>query len=422
MENFFGQEEIPERVMLLEDPRDAFRHRINLISKAEKQILLSTFHFAEGKSADIITGALLSAAERGVNVKVLNNGFVGTMPPRYIRVLSAHENINIYLFNRFEFFRPRYINAALHDKYLIIDESFMILGGRNIGDKYFNPEGYTGKLSLDREVLVFNTDLYFQGSIADVSSYFEEKINSDRAAPVARRTRNDWEERKNHYIGLYMEWRESFHQNDFDFYSNTVGVNRITLITNPFDTAKKESVLAYKLMMIAKNSNVIIAQSPYVVLTRRNLEIFATLVRYRDFTLLTNSLASTPNLPSFSAYYVNRRNILATGITIYEYQSTESSLHAKTYLFDGRLTAIGSFNMNERSIRSDTESMLIIDSEEFHDITLEAVNRFIARSLRVNADNTYELSDYARPARVSRGKRILYNVAGRVLRMFRFMF
>jgi len=422
IENFYSQHESTERVMLLEDPWDSFLHRVNLISKAKERILIASFAIHEGETSDIIVGALLSAADRGVDITIIVNAIGGAVPSRYMNVLSGHDNIVVYRFNRFEFFRPQFINAALHDKYMIVDDNLMILGGRNMGDKYYEPEGFVGRLSLDREVLVYNTNPDINGSIVEVTYYFNSKVTSERVF-LNRRVSRNIAEQKNYYINLYMKYRTNpISLYNFDYYANTTRTNRITLITNPIDTAKKESVVAYNLMMIARNSDVIVAQSPYIVLTNRNLNFFYETIRGRDVTLSTNSLASTPNLPAFSAYYVNRRNILDTGITIYEFQSIEASLHSKTYLFDGRLTAIGSFNLNERSIRSDTESMLIIDSEEFHDIVLEAIEAQIAQSLRVGHDNRYEINSEVEAAPVSLGKRILYTSAGHLLRGFRFMF
>ena len=424
MEQFSGTYEIPERVMLVEEPQEAFFHRMNLIAQAQEEIILTTFAIHGGTTTDIIVGALLDSADRGVDVTILQDGLVGRMPKNYLEVLSAHENINIYLFNSFELLKPQYLNSGLHDKYLIIDNTFMLLGGRNIGDKYYNPESFNGTVSLDREVLVYNTNPDFQGSIIDTRNYFDQKINSDR---VSRQTPNkksngEWEDQRDYYIDYYTTYREGVRVDHFDYDAYTIGVNSITLIFDTFDTTKKESIVAYNLLMLTKNSEVIIAQSPYLILTNRNFKTFAEAVNGKDFMLSTNSLASTPNLPAFSAYYTNRRNLLNTGISIYEYQASEKSLHGKTFLFDGHLTAIGSFNINERSIRSDTESMLIIDSEEFHDVTLEAINHQSSQSLRVGSDNNYELNSDVEVIDVSFGRKALYVTVGYVLRIFRFIF
>ena len=423
MAQFYGEGEIPERVMLVESPEDAFFHRMNLISNAQEEIIFTTYNIHDGTTTDLMVGALLASAERGVTIRILNDGLTGRISSRYLNVLAAHENIDIYFFHPFEFFRPQYINSTLHDKYMIVDNTFMLLGGRNIGDKYFNPDGFQGVVSLDREVLIYNTDLTFEGSIVQTQAYFEEKINSNHAVlqkPNSRRT-GDRGMNQAAYIALYKTYRESLEIIDFDYYKHTIGVNAITLIYDPFDIAKKESVVAYNLYMLTQNSEVIIMQSPYVVLTNRNFNFFAEAVQDRDVTLLTNSLASTPNLPAFSAYYISRRNLLTTGITIYEYQSATQSLHGKTYLFDGRLTAIGSFNINERSIRSDTETMLIIDSETFHDIVLEAIHDQMSQSLRVGNDNQYERNPDVEKIPVSVWRRILYIGFGYLMRPLRFL-
>ena len=423
MDNFFGDEIIPEQVMLLEDPIEAFFHRVNIISNAQSQINIATYAMNRGTSTDIIVGALLSAANRGVRVKIITNERIGGMPPSYRRVLSTHENISVYWYNKFELTKPHYLNSFFHDKYITIDNRFMILGGRNMSDRFFNPDCFDGHLTLDLEVLVYNTDTDFAGSIADVNSLFADKLATRHTSLFTARTRREWEEHKAHYIGLYEAYKEGLQSYNFDYASNTVAVNRITLLANSIEGTKRDSVIAYNLMMIGMHSDKIIAQSPYLSMTRRSIEMLGMMTRGRDAILLTNSLASTTNVPAFSNYYINRRFILeATGMTIYEYQDTNSSLHGKAYLFDGRLTAIGSFNLNERSMRSDTETMLVIDSEELLEVMLESFNRFLDLSLQVGNNNRYILCNYVDEAHVSGRKRVLYAAAGQLLRGLRFLF
>ena len=423
MDNFFGEHPVPERVMLLDDTNEAFFHRVNVISSARQQINMVSFSITEGVSTDIIVGALLAAAERGVEVNIIHNEIVGTMHLGYRRVLSGHKNINVYGFNRFELLRPHFINANFHDKYITVDNKYLLLGGRNIGDKYYNPDCFQGLLSLDKEVLVYNTDPSHDGVIAEINEYFFAKIYSCRTSLFTRSVGRDWEARKAYFISIYNKYNAGLAAESFDYSTNTVPANRITLTKNDFETARKESIVAYNLMMIAMNSETIIAHSPYLSMTRRSINRLGQVTRGRDVTFVTNSLASTPNIPAFSNYYVSRRHILrATGMQIYEFQHTNASLHGKAYLFDGRLTAIGSFNMNERSMRSDTESMLVIDSEEFFDIVMESLNNYMAMSLRVGANNRYVPCDYVEAAHVPLTKRIIYFVAGHGLRGLRFMF
>ena len=419
MERFFGENPTPERVMLLDCGRDAFAHRVNLISRAQKEILKTSFYMREGTSSAIIVGALLAAADRGVRISLIFDGIMSLMPRSYRYVMAGHNNIRHYQFNTFNFFRPGYLPVVFHDKYIIIDREIMIFGGRNIADRYFKPELSARPGVLDKEVLVYNTDTNFSGSIAAVSELFQHTLNSYLTVLYRHRhrSRNDWETLKNYYIGLYKMFRSSNNcLNDFDFYSNTVAVNNITLIYNPREGRKKEPVVAFNLLMMGYNSERVVAQSPYFTMTNRFLDIFARMSRGRDVTVLTNSLASAANPPAHSRYHVTRRNIInRLDITLYEYQQIGTSIHGKSFLFDDRLTVIGSFNLNQRSIQIDPEAVLVIDSKEFNAITMASVNALISKSLRVLDHRTYKPNESVQAGRAPWHKRVLYTIMGYIL-------
>ena len=419
MDNFFGESPIPERVKLLDCGRDAFAHRINLISKAQEEIYFATFIFSEGTTPAIIIGALLTAADRDVRVNMIVDGKRSRMPRRYMDILASHGNINFFRFNTLNFLRPGDIPMIFHDKYMTVDNRFMILGGRNIGDRYFKPDCFLGTPAFDTEVLVYNTNPDYNGSISAVRELFHKTINAPLTSlyqPRRRSSRNR-EAQKNYFIGLYKMFKNSNASlKGFDYYTNTVSVNKITLIYSPREGRKKEAVIAYNLLRIAYYSDNIVIQSPYFTMTNRFLDIFAEASRQSDITLLTNSLASAVNLPALSRYYVNRRNILnRTNITIYEYQDTETSIHGKSFVFDDRLTVITSFNLNMRSIQIDLETALIIDSREFNTIVRESVNQLLSRSLRVLDRRTYYPNENVIEGHVTRRKRLLYNFMGRLL-------
>lgn len=419
MEDFFGKYPIPERVKLLDCGREAFAHRINLVSKAQEEILLASFRFGEGASSDILMGALLAAADRDVRVNIILDGKISLLSRRYTYVLANHSNINFYRFNTLNLLRPGNIPIVFHDKYMTVDNRFMIFGGRNIGDRYFKPDCFQGIGAFDKEVLIYNTDLDFAGSITAVRELFYTTVNSSLTVlyPNRRRSYGDWETLKNNFITIYKLFKDDPRSlNDFDYYTNTIAVNNITLIYNPREGRKKEAVIAFNLLMMAYNSENIIAQSPYFTMTNRFLDILGKMSQDREITLLTNSLASAVNLPASSRYHVNRRNILnRVNITIYEYQDTTTSIHGKCYIFDDRLTVITSFNLNQRSIQIDLESALIIDSKEFNIITREAVDALISRSLRVIDHRTYAVNENVAEGHVTRRKRLLYNIMGRFL-------
>ena len=122
--------------------------------------------------------------------------------------------------------------------------------------------------------------------------------------------------------------------------------------------------------------------------------------------LLTNSLASSPNLPAFSAYLWNRTELASSGLRIYEYQSSDS-IHGKSVLIDDRLSAVGSWNLDERSVDIDTEVMLVIDSAPFQQLLRARQDEIMAQSLIVGPDGQY-LPGGVEPLPVSTGKKILF--------------
>ena len=79
------------------------------------------------------------------------------------------------------------------------------------------------------------------------------------------------------------------------------------------------------------------------------------------------------------------------------------------FVIDDRFSVIGSFNLDERSIHIDTESVLIIDSPAFNKILSDFINEnLVANSLQVGKNNEYLPSDSVPNHEVSTSKRFKY--------------
>ena len=99
---------------------------------------------------------------------------------------------------------------------------------------------------------------------------------------------------------------------------------------------------------------------------------------------MTNSLASTDNIEAFRGYQTDRKELLETGVQLFEFRPdaqerstiltgelADSSnikatigLHAKSMVIDGKTTVIGTFNLDPRSANLNTECITIIESEK----------------------------------------------------------
>ncbi len=76
-----------------------------------------------------IMASLLSAAERGVRIRMLVDGFSGMLDVNsspWFEAMASHENIELKIYNPIHFYAPWKMQARLHDKYLIIDDQMYL--------------------------------------------------------------------------------------------------------------------------------------------------------------------------------------------------------------------------------------------------------------------------------------------------------
>lgn len=66
-----------ERILSIDDNREALIWRLRLIESAKEKIVLTTFDFRSDNSGKDIMAALLQAADRGVEVQILVDGIYG---------------------------------------------------------------------------------------------------------------------------------------------------------------------------------------------------------------------------------------------------------------------------------------------------------------------------------------------------------
>ena len=126
--------------------------------------------------------------------------------------------------------------------------------------------------------------------------------------------------------------------------------------------------------------------SPYFVPGKQGVELLAG-VRQRGarVVVITNSLASTDGVPVHSKYKLYRKALLQAGVELYELKPTarrparrrigrachgpagsgSAGLHAKTFAFDRRIAFVGSYNLDPRSNRLNTEMGVLFDCPAF---------------------------------------------------------
>ena len=130
----------------LNDGLDAFAARYLLMSMARHTIDVQYYIWHNDMSGRLLFSALLDAAGRGIRVRLLldDNNTPGL--DNTLAELERHPNISVRLFNPFSFRTLRALgyltdfarlNRRMHNKSLTVDGAATLVGGRNVGDEYF---------------------------------------------------------------------------------------------------------------------------------------------------------------------------------------------------------------------------------------------------------------------------------------------
>ncbi|SES68650.1 phospholipase D-like domain-containing protein [Anaerobranca gottschalkii] len=430
IDRFFAEKPGQDLALLLEDGYQSGARKLSLIHNAQSTIDFSTYTFLGGDYTQIFIASLFQAADRGVKVRIIADGLFYNVL-NHSRAISygfmAHPNIEFKVYEPFNFLKPWVVNNRLHDKILIIDDKYAVIGGRNIGDKYVDL-GPPEKFALDREVLLINTDKrnVENSVIQQFNQYFNllwesEFAKNPRRSLTARRE-NKGREKMTELINFAQGKREvypEFFAKDLSWLEEGIPTNRVTLIHNPLTRFNKQPQVWDQLTQLMEwGEERIFAQSPYVIPTRKMRNYLNLEGVNAEITILTNSLASTPNLPAFSGYTGYRKKIVDNVQEVYEYHGI-GSIHGKTYVFDNRISVIGSFNLDPRSTFLSTETMVVIDSEEFTNYLMEELEKLVEQSLLVNSDYGYYYPEKAREVPAS--KRIKINILRILTYPFRHM-
>ncbi len=388
--------------LLLDNGLDAFVARAVLAQSAERSIDLQYYLYHDDLTGRLLSDQLIKAANRGVRVRLLADDMDLGARDLDASVMDSHPNIEVRLFNPFSrksgrtiqlVTRAGSVTRRMHNKSFTVDNQATILGGRNIGDEYFE---------ADPELAFSDLDVLAIGSIVrEVSASFDQYWNSELAYPatVLKEKPPTSEEIEQKYRQLnefiaqqsdsaYIQslrnsdLAERIRQNRVYFRWGQAEViyDRPEKLQHDFD--KTEYHLVPKLRPYLEDvKRELIIFSPYFVPGKSGVAFLKQLsergVRVR---ILTNSLASNDVPIVHSGYAKYRKELLQAGIELYEmnkhltkeqrkkkkgrYGSSKASLHAKSFVLDREQVFIGSLNLDPRSLRHNTEIGVVFTSTE----------------------------------------------------------
>ena len=387
---------------------EGFQLRMQMIDAAERSIDLQYFIFRGDQSGLSLTKALLRAADRGVRLRLLVDDGETKDGDEQLAMLEAHPSIEVRIFNPFVYrghsmlirvlefgVNASRLDYRMHNKLLAVDNAIALIGGRNIGDQYFQ---------IDPQSQFADDDVFAAGPITkQLSATFDDYWNNALSIPA--QALSDNKSRQETLHAHRRDLREHDRQTQADGNSQVrqiasgeplAGIisGRLPLVWAPAqlvsDSPDKRKVqegsALGKLMqrsvlkVAAAVSGELLMITPYLIPGDEGLQLLRELrqrkVRVR---ILTNSLESSTVLLAQARYMNYRLPLLESGVELYEIRSLlgnargsgqtaaisrygNYSLHAKLFVFDRRKLFIGSMNFDQRSMHLNTEIGLIIDS------------------------------------------------------------
>jgi putative cardiolipin synthase len=405
-------------IYVLGDGEDAFAARMAMIDATARSLDIQYYIWHDDLTGRLMFDALRRAADRGVRVRLLldDNNTKGLDPT--LAALDAHPQIEVRLFNPFmqrsmrllgfatDFAR---LNRRMHNKSITADGAATIVGGRNIGDEYFAAGGELGFVDLDvvavgpvvRAVARSFDDYWRCDSSYPVDRLLPAATPAEVAALVQRGDAVRAEPRGARYLDQVAQTRVMrdlvAQELPFEWAASSLVVDDPA---KGLGKAEKKQLLSSRLdaALGGPPAREFAIVSPYFVPGGRGTKSFRQIADSGvKVKILTNALESTDVAAVHAGYAKRRRDLLKSGIELYELRRdaregpprtagrvdrkgpldidpprtgpgaggtgrSDSSLHAKTFAVDAERIFIGSFNFDPRSAVHNTELGLLIDS------------------------------------------------------------
>ena len=389
--------------LLLASGLDAFVARAVLAQRADRSIDAQYYLYHDDLTGRLFTSQLVKAADRGVRVRLLVDDMDLAGRDLGAAVLDSHPNMEVRIFNPFSrqtgrtlqfVTRLGSVTRRMHNKSFTVDNQATILGGRNIGDEYFEANPQLAFADLDvmaigpavKEVSVsfdryWNSKLAYPATVLKGEPPTAAEINqirqdlnefvarqADSAYLQALRTSNLADKIKRDQVPFY--WGEAEVVSDqpekilHDF--DKTEFHLVPKLTPHFDGVQQELLIFSPYFVPGKEGTAFLSQ-----LSERGVRV----------RILTNSLASTDVGIVHAGYAKYRKHLLRAGVELYEMNnklskeerkekkgaegSSKASLHAKSFVFDRKQVFIGSLNLDPRAIVHNTEIGVVFSSAAF---------------------------------------------------------
>jgi len=396
------------KVRFLPENVNSWFARWHILDNAKKSIDVTYFIVEQDIFGMSMLGMLYKKAREGVNIRLmvdargtkgLTRKFIGQ---DVLQEMVKFKNVQIRVFNPVHrklqalFDDLRKITASNHDKIIIVDDEYLITGGRNVSKSYFvDPRDLKG-VYRDTDVLIqsrkaanqaglafdeeFRNGGTFQiyrdvfGNADTMSKDLEIAYTAMRRfitggglfkvpSPTLSKSANELLKKYNDELKDYKRMQ---HYASFRLFNGERSYPTRILDKHSIHGPRNDITNNLSGLMDAAQSEILI-QNPYVVLTE---EARAAIKRASDrgvkVIIHTNSPMSSDSLLTQAMFIGDWKTILRDmpNVRIFGYHLS-TKLHSKVFVFDRKVAVIGTYNMDYVSEQINSEVIAVIKARPF---------------------------------------------------------
>lgn len=392
-------------VRLLNQNTESWFARWKILSEARESIDVQYFIIDTDVFGMALLGLLHAKAKEGVKIRFMTDSrgsnkithwFLGK---DYLEELAEFPNVEVRIFNRIRqnlvtlVTDIRRVMASNHDKIMVVDGRYSIVGGRNIANEYLADKEDDKNAWRDCDILVDSPEV-----ATELAAAFAEEFSNMEAKLLRKDLKNlspKAEELETAYkaMSTYLSTGNLFTGGStkssiakslkkFNEELKTYPRLKAYAAYSPFESAHRcpikiidksslvgvrNDITSYIVRLIDASRKEIILQNPYVVLTPR-AEAALKRAGKRGVSILfhTNSPQTSDSFPTEAVMMAEWRQLLTDMPTCRIYaQMGTGQLHAKTFVFDSRIGVVGTYNLDYVSEQINSEVIAAIDSDDF---------------------------------------------------------
>ena len=307
----------------------AFRAMLAAIEGARRTICLETYIWEDDRMGTRFADAVIARAQAGVAVRVIYDAIGGFgMSDAFVDRMRA-AGVQVIEYHPIAPWRARFnVSKRDHRKILVVDDEIGFTGGINIADDYASKE--------DGGVGWHDVHCELRGPVvSDLARLFRSLWINEGGVPYPPPTR-----------------AEEVGQRPGDI--------AVRVVDNSKLRRRGAIRLAYVSAIRAAQRAILLENAYFLPDRRLRRALYLAVARGVDVAVIVPG-TSDVKLIEYAGYYIYRK-MAARGVRILRWQGP--MMHAKTAVVDGIWTAIGSYNLDNRSLRYNLECIVeILDTD-----------------------------------------------------------